>query len=481
MTQDTDSEIPSQIRTYQTIESVSGPLLFVKDTWGVGYSEIVEVRTPDGELRTGQVLEVQEGISIVQVFEGTRGLDTDKTTVRFLGESIQMPVAQDMIGRVFSGSGKIVDGGPELIPEDRLPVHGAPINPYAREYPREFIQTGLSCIDGLNTLVRGQKLPIFSGSGLPHNMIAAQIARQARVLGEEEEFAVVFSAMGITAEEARFFREDFERTGALSQVVLFLNLANQPAVERLLTPRVALTTAEFLAYEYDYHVMVILTDMTNYAESLREISAAREEVPGRRGYPGYLYTDLATNYERAGRIKGRSGTITQIPILSMPSDDITHPIPDLSGYITEGQLIVDRGLHRKGIYPPINPMPSLSRLMREGIGKGRTHPCHKSLSDQLYAGYSQGRNLRDLVAVVGEEALTDIDRKYLTFADRFENEFIRQDYYESRDILQTLEIGWELLGDIPEDELKRIPPKIMDCFHPSHRQANLSFDDPDPE
>ncbi|MFX0207493.1 MAG: V-type ATP synthase subunit B [Candidatus Hodarchaeota archaeon] len=473
-------EKSSQKRTYRTIDSITGPLVFVKDTQGVSYSEIVLIEDPSGEKRTGQVLEVSEDLAIIQSFEGTRGLDTSTTTVRFLGEAIKLSVSQEMIGRVFSGSGKPIDGAPPILPEDRVEIHGAPINPYARDFPREFIQTGISSIDGLNTLVRGQKLPIFSGSGLPHNKVAAQIARQAKVLGEEEEFAVVFVAMGITAEEARFFREDFEKSGALEKVVLFLNLADQPAVERLIAPRIGLTAAEFLAYEYDMHLLVILTDMTNYAEALREISAAREEVPGRRGYPGYLYTDLATIYERAGRIQGRNGTITQLPILSMPSDDITHPIPDLTGYITEGQLIVDRGLYRKGIYPPIDPLPSLSRLMREGIGKGRTHVCHQAVSDQLYAAYSHARGLRDLVAVVGEEALTPIDKKYLLFGDRFELEFLNQGDREERAILDTLDLGWDLLKDLPESELKRIPPRIM-TFHPSHRKKQLEFADETPK
>jgi V/A-type H+-transporting ATPase subunit B len=472
-------EKDSAKRTYQTVESVSGPLLFVKDTIGVSYGEIAEIETPEGGRRTGQVLESARGMAVVQVFEGTRALDTSKTTVRFLGENIRLPVAQDMIGRVFSGSGALIDDGPDIFAEEIRDIYGNPINPYARDFPREFIETGISSIDGLNTLVRGQKLPLFSASGLPHNRIAAQIARQAKVLGQEEEFAVIFAAMGITAEEARFFRDDFEKTGALERVVLFLNLANQPAVERLITPRLALTAAEFLAYEYDMHCLVILTDLTSYGEALREISAAREEVPGRRGYPGYLYTDLATIYERAGRIQGRKGSITQIPILTMPSDDITHPIPDLSGYITEGQLIVERGLYRKNIYPPINPLPSLSRLMREGIGQGRTHVCHPRLSDQLYAGYSKSVSLRDLVAVVGEESLGERDRRYLRFGERFEQEFLNQGYYEDRSIIETLDLGWDLLADLPERELNRIPPKYI-CFHPAHRTKSLEINDPEP-
>jgi V/A-type H+-transporting ATPase subunit B len=473
-------ESPSSVVTYSTVSSIAGPLIFVKNIKGVAYGEIVSVIAPNGEKRTGQVLEAAEDIAVVQVFEGTQGLDTRKTSARFLGETIKVAVSQDMLGRIFTGSGKRMDAGPEIFAEERLDITGAPINPYSREYPREFIQTGISSIDGLNTLIRGQKLPIFSGSGLPHNNIAAQIARQSTVLGKDEEFAVIFAAMGITTEEARFFREDFEKTGALERVILFLNLADSPAAERLITPRIALSVAEYLAFEYDYHCLVILTDMTNYSEALREISAAREEVPGRRGYPGYLYTDLATIYERAGRIKGHSGTITQLPILSMPSDDITHPIPDLSGYITEGQLIVDRDLNRRGIYPPIDPMPSLSRLMREGIGKGRTHVCHKPVADQMFAGYSLGRNLRDLVAVVGEESLTSTDKKYLRFADRFENEFLRQGYYESREVFETLELAWNLLSDLPEEELKRIPPKLLQVYHPKYRSKKLSIDDPEP-
>ncbi|MCK5588106.1 MAG: V-type ATP synthase subunit B, partial [Candidatus Lokiarchaeota archaeon] len=414
------------MKEYRTSSKVTGPLLFVEGVSGVGYAEIVEVETPSGDNRRGQVLEVAEGLAVVQVFEGTSGLDTSVTSVRFLGETLKLPVSADILGRVFDGSGEPIDGGPKIIPDDHFDITGAPINPDARTYPREFIQTGISTIDGLNTLVRGQKLPLFSGAGLPHNYIAAQIARQARVLGEAEDFAIVFAAMGITYEEAAFFRKDFEGTGALERVTLFLNLADDPAVERIITPRVALTCAEYLAYEQDYQVLVILTDMTNYCESLREISAAREEVPARRGYPGYLYTDLASIYERAGRITGRKGTITQMPILTMPNDDITHPIPDLTGYITEGQIYVDRGLHRRGIYPPIDVLPSLSRLMKEGIGKGLTREDHREVADQLYYGYSEGRDLRELVAVVGEEALTERDRRYLEFAERFEREFTSQ-------------------------------------------------------
>ncbi|HID18016.1 TPA: V-type ATP synthase subunit B, partial [Candidatus Bathyarchaeota archaeon] len=371
-------------KEYSTVREIAGPLLFIERTSGVAYGEVVKVRTPTGEERTGQVLEVGEGFAVVQVFEGTSGLDVSATMVKFAGETLKFPVSMDIMGRIFDGSGKPVDGGPEIVPEDEWDIHGAPINPYARAYPSEFIQTGLSCIDGMNTLVRGQKLPLFSGSGLPHNLVAAQIARQAKVPGREEEFAVIFAAMGITADEARFFREDFERRGALDKVVMFVNLADDPAIERLITPRLALTSAEYLAFQYDIHVLVILTDMTNYAEALREISAAREEVPGRRGYPGYMYTDLATVYERAGRIHERKGSVTQMPILTMPHDDITHPVPDLTGYITEGQIYLERGLHMRGIYPPINVLPSLSRLMNEGIGKGKTREDHRQVADQLY-------------------------------------------------------------------------------------------------
>jgi len=456
-------------REYSTIREISGPLLFVESVRGVGYGELVRVSAPGGEERRGQVLEVSENVAVVQVFEGTSGLDVSRTTVKFSGETIKLPVSSDMLGRILDGSGRPIDGGPRIIPEDYWDVHGAPINPYARAYPREFIQTGISAIDGMNTLVRGQKLPLFSGSGLPHNITAAQIARQAKVRGTEEPFTTVFAAMGITADEARFFREDFEKQGAFEHVTMFVNLADDPAIERILTPRLALTAAEFFAIKMGMHVLVILTDMTNYAEALREISAAREEVPGRRGYPGYMYTDLATIYERAGRTHGGKGSITQMPILTMPHDDITHPIPDLTGYITEGQIIVDRGLHRKGVYPPLDVSPSLSRLMREGIGKGRTRDDHREVSDQLYYGYAEGRSFRDLVAVVGEEALSSRDKLYLKFADIFERRFINQGVYEDRDIDQTLDLGWELLSMLPETELKRIDPSTIKKYHPKYR------------
>jgi len=447
---------------YRTVSDVRGPLLIVEHTHNVGYNEVVKIRSPSGEMLTGTVLETGRGKAIIQVFEGTRGLDADKTAVRFTGGTLKLPVSTEILGRVLDGSGNPLDKGPPLTAQDHRDINGSPINPYARQYPRQPIQTGLSVIDGLNTLVRGQKLPIFSGSGLPHNRIAAQIARQAEIPGEESDFAIVFAAMGITATEAQFFMNSFEETGALEHTALFLNLASDPAIERIITPRAALTAAEYLAYESDLHVLVILTDMTNYAEALREISAARSEVPGRRGYPGYLYTDLSMIYERAGRIRGRKGTVTQMPILSMPQDDMTHPIPDLSGYITEGQMIVARNLHRRGIYPPIDPGPSLSRLMKEGIGKGMTRFDHKEIQAQLYYGYSEGRDLRDLVAVVGSEALTDRDQKYLAFADRFEQEFINQGDHENRCFEETLDLGWDLLSEFPEKELKRCDIKTID-------------------
>jgi len=448
-------------REYLTVSKVSGPLMIVEGVGGVAYGEVVEIVTPNGETKRGQVLDAYEDRAIIQVYEGTGGIDTSRTRVRFTGETVKFGVGVELIGRVFSGKGMPIDGGPRPIFEDKWDVYGAPINPSAREYPSEFIQTGISSIDGMNTLVRGQKLPIFSGAGMPHNELAAQIARQAKVLGEEEKFAAIFCGMGITHEEAAFFMHDFERTGALERTTLFLNLANDPAIERILTPRLALTTAEYLAFVQGMNVLVILTDMTNYCEALREISAARSEVPGRRGYPGYLYTDLATVYERAGRIRGKKGSITQMPILTMPGDDITHPIPDLTGYITEGQLVMDRELHRKGIYPPLNVLPSLSRLMKDGIGAGHTREDHSDVSNQLYAAYAEGKDLRSLVAVVGEEALTERDRRYLNFADRFEREFANQSRDEDRSIETTLDLGWELLRALPEAELKRVDPKFI--------------------
>ncbi len=451
---------------YRTIREIKGPLLIVENTKDVAYGEVVKIRGPDGKERLGQVLEARENMAIVQVFEGTRGLDLKATTVKFLGDTLKIGVSLEMLGRVFDGTGRPIDGGPDIIPEEMRDINGYPINPSAREYPREFIQTGISTIDGMNTLVRGQKLPIFSGSGMPHNEIAAQIARQAKLRGKGEKFAVVFVAMGITAEEANFFRREFERTGALERTVLFLNLANDPAIERIVIPRMGLTVAEYLAYSKDMHVLVILTDMTNYCEALREISAAREEVPGRRGYPGYMYTDLATIYERAGRIRGKKGSITQIPILTMPDDDMTHPIPDLTGYITEGQIVLSRALHRRGIYPPINPLLSLSRLMKEGIGEGRTREDHAGVANQLYAAYAEGLRLRDLVAVVGEEALGEEDRILLKFADAFEERFITQGHDEDRSIEDTLNIAWNLLAMLPRGYLKKIDKEHIEKYLP---------------
>jgi len=452
-------------KEYRTITQIAGPLVFVEKTEPVGYGELVTISMPDGSTKRGQVLDTSTDIVVIQVFEGTGGIDRS-SGVRFLGETFKMPVSRDILGRILSGSGEPLDKGPPIVPEKRLEIIGSAINPWARDNPREFIQTGISSIDGMNTLVRGQKLPIFSGSGLPHNEIALQIARQSKVLGQKEEFAVVFAAMGITSEEAQHFMRDFERTGALRRAVVFLNLADDPAIERLLTPKLALTTAEYLAFELGMHVLVILTDITNYAEALRQIGAAREEVPARRGYPGYMYTDLASMYERAGRIKGKKGSITQFPILSMPGDDITHPIPDLTGYITEGQIVASRELHRKGIFPPVAVERSLSRLMGQGIGAGHTREDHRAVSDQLYAAYAEGRDLRGLVAIVGKEALSERDMKFLNFADAFEDRFIRQDRNEDRTIEQTLDLGWELLFMLPIDSLTKIDRKLIEKYHP---------------
>lgn len=457
-------------KEYKTISEIAGPLVFVEKTEWVGYGELVEIGLPDGTIKRGQVLDTSKDLVVVQIFEGTAGIDK-ASSVKFLGETAKLNVSKDMLGRILSGSGNPLDGGPPVIPEKRVEIIGSAINPFARASPKEFIQTGISTIDGMNTLVRGQKLPIFSGSGLPHNEIALQIARQAKVPGEEEAFAVVFAAMGITHEEAQIFMRDFERTGALKRAVLFLNLADDPAVERLITPRMALTAAEYLAFEQDYHILVIFTDLTNYCEALRQIGAAREEVPGRRGYPGYMYTDLATMYERAGRIKGKKGSITQIPILSMPDDDITHPIPDLSAYITEGQLVVSRELHRKGIYPPIDVSPSLSRLMDAGIGPGQTREDHKQVSDQCYAAYAEGRDLRGLVAIVGKEALTERDRKLLDFADIFEQQLVRQGREEDREVKKTLDLAWSLLGNIDESMLTKIDRETLAKYHPAHKKG----------
>ena len=453
-------------REYSTVSEVSGPLMIVEGVEGVGYNEIVEIETPTGENRKGQVLEVNEDLAVVQVFEGTDDLNTLNTKSRFTGETAKIGVSDDMMGRIFNGTGQPIDGGPEIIPDKELDINGNPMNPASREFPAEFIQTGISTIDGMNTLVRGQKLPIFSGSGLPHNDLAAQIARQAKVVGTDDDFAVIFAAMGITHEEANFFMKDFERTGALERVTVFMNLADDPAIERILTPKMALTTAEYFAFEKNMHVLVILTDLSNYCEALREVSAARDEVPGRRGYPGYMYTDLAGIYERAGRIAGKEGSITQMPILVMPQDDITHPIPDLTGYITEGQIVLSRDIHRKGIYPPVDVLPSLSRLMSGGIGDDKTRDDHSGVSDQLYSAYAEGRNLRDLVAVVGEEALTERDQSFLKFADNFEDQFIRQAKDEDRTIQETLDLGWKLLTVLPKTELKRVKDEFIEKYYP---------------
>jgi V/A-type H+-transporting ATPase subunit B len=453
------------LKEYTSVSEVSGPLMIVEKVKDVAYAELVEVTTPEGEKRLGQVLETREDKAIVQLFEGTSGIDTKETKVRFIGETMKLAVSEEMLGRVFNGVGKPIDSLPEVIPEKRIDINGNAINPFRRDHPSSFIQTGVSTIDMNNTLVRGQKLPIFSGSGLPHNQLAAQIARQAVVLGEKEKFAVVFAAMGITNEEALFFRQEFERTGSLGNVIMFLNLADDPAIERIITPRIALTAAEYLAYDKDMQVLVILTDMTNYCEALREISAARSEVPGRRGYPGYMYTDLATIYERAGRIKDRKGSLTQMPILTMPDDDITHPIADLTGYITEGQFVLSRDIHRKGIYPPVDVLPSLSRLMKNGIGEGKTRLDHANVSDQLYAAYAQGREMRDLVAVIGKESLSELDNKYLEFADKFEDLFVKQGFEDNRAIEETLAIAWKLLSDLPKAELKRIKKEFIDKYY----------------
>ena len=456
-------------KEYKTIREISGPLVFVEKTEPVSYGELVQVSLPDGSTKRGQVLDTSHDIVVVQIFEGTSGINKE-SGVKFLGETIKINLSKDMLGRIMSGAGEPIDGGAPIIPEQRQEIIGAAINPYSRDSPLEFIQTGISTIDGLNTLVMGQKLPIFSGAGLPHNDISLQIARQAQTLGADRDFAVVFCAMGITDEEAQYFMADFERTGALSRAAVFMNLASDPAVERLITPRMALTTAEYLAFEKGYDVLVILTDMTNYCEALRQIGAAREEVPGRRGYPGYMYTDLAQIYERAGLIKGKSGSVTQIPILTMPGDDITHPIPDLTGYITEGQIVVARDLHRKGIYPPNFVLPSLSRLMNAGIGDKKTREDHKQVSDQLYAGYAEGNDLRGLVAIVGKEALSDRDQKLLEFADEFEERFVTQDREENRSIEDTLEIGWDMLSKLPESALTRIDRKTLEKYHPAYRK-----------
>ena len=461
------------MKEYKTITRIEGPLVFVEKTEPVGYSEIVKLRLANGEIRTGQVLDTSEKLVVVQAFEGTRGIDKN-ATVKFLGDSMKLGVSEDMLGRILNGKGEPLDKGPGIIPEKKLDITGAAINPYARGSPADFIQTGISTIDAMNTLVRGQKLPIFSGSGLPHNEIALQIARQSKVIGMKEKFVVVFAAMGITNEEAQHFIRDFEETGAIERSVVFLNLADNPAVERLITPRMALTAAEYFAYEKDMHVLVILTDMTNYCESLREIGSAREEIPGRRGYPGYMYTDLATLYERAGIIKGKKGSITQLPILTMVGDDITHPIADLTGYITEGQIVLSRELHTKNVYPPIDVLPSLSRLMNLGIGKKNTREDHKQVSDQCYASYAEGRDLRGLVAIVGEDALSEKDKRLLHFAAIFEQEFVRQGKRDDRSIQQTLDLAWNLLGSMNKEDLTRISPEFKEKYYKSAVAKTIS-------
>ncbi|HHU53631.1 MAG TPA: V-type ATP synthase subunit B [Clostridiaceae bacterium] len=452
-------------KEYRTIEEIAGPLMLVQNVENVAYDELGEIILQNGEIRRCQVLEVNGTDALVQLFESSIGINVDHSKVRFLGHSMELPVSPDMLGRVFDGLGTPIDGGPEIIPVATMDTNGLPMNPAARAYPDEFIQTGISAIDGLNTLVRGQKLPIFSGSGLPHNKLASQIARQAKVLDDSEKFAVVFAAMGITFEDANFFIEDLHETGAISRSVMYVNLANDPAIERIATPRVALTTAEYLAFELDMHVLVILTDITYYAEALREVSAAKKEVPGRRGYPGYLYTDLAQIYERAGRLKGKAGSITMMPILTMPDDDKTHPIPDLTGYITEGQIILNRDLHNKAIQPPIDVLPSLSRLKDEAIGEGRTRSDHADTMNQLFAAYSRGKEAKELEIILGEEALSEMDRIYARFSDEFEANYISQGFDVNRSIEETLELGWDLLSILPRNELTRIDEKYIDRYY----------------
>ncbi|MBP3218613.1 MAG: V-type ATP synthase subunit B [Lachnospiraceae bacterium] len=452
-------------KEYRTIQEVAGPLMLVRDVENVAYDELGEIELANGEIRRCKVLEIDGGNALVQLYEASTGINLESSKVRFLGRSMELGVSEDMLSRVFDGLGRPIDGGPDILPDERRDINGLPMNPAARAYPEEFIQTGVSAIDGLNTLVRGQKLPIFSASGLPHANLAAQIARQARVVGTSEPFAVVFAAMGITFEESNFFIESFKETGAIDRAVLFMNLANNPAVERIATPRMALTAAEYLAFEKDMHVLVILTDITNYADSLREVSAARKEVPGRRGYPGYMYTDLASLYERAGRQKGKKGSITMIPILTMPEDDKTHPIPDLTGYITEGQIMLSRELYQKGIQPPIDVLPSLSRLKDKGIGEGKTRADHANTMNQLFAAYARGKDAKELMVILGEAALTDIDKLYAKFADAFEKEYVNQGYRTNRTIEETLEIGWKLLRILPRTELKRIKDEFLDQYY----------------
>ncbi len=458
------------VKEYQTVSSIAGPLMMVEMVDEAKYGHIVDIELRDGSIRHGQILQVENDKVLVQVFEGTRGIDADATTVRFLAKPLELAVSPEILGRVFNGLGEPKDDGPAVIAQKRLDINGNPINPFARNYPNEFIQTGISTIDGLNPLVRGQKLPIFSGSGLPHDDLTAQLARQATVLGKGEDFAVVFAAMGITFEAAQFFINDLKETGAIERAVMFVNLANDPAIERIATPRFALTAAEYLAFEQDMHVLVILNDMTNYCEALREISAARKEVPGRRGYPGYLYTDLATIYERAGRIKGKKGSITMVPVLTMPEDDKTHPVPDLTGYITEGQIILSRSLHRKAIAPPADVLPSLSRLKDKGIGEGKTREDHADLYNQLYAAYARGIEVQELATIMGEAALSEEDKKYMAFANEFEKRYISQDYYENRTVFETLDLGWELLSMFENSELKRIDVKLIEKYMPKFRK-----------
>lgn len=460
------------LKEYKTIREIVGPLMLVEGVEGVKYNEMVEIVAADGVIRRGKVLEINRDKALVQLFEPSQGIQMSSSKARFLGKSMELAVSEDMLGRVFDGIGNPRDGGAPVIPEDRLDVNGQPINPAARDYPDEFIQTGVSAIDGLNTLVRGQKLPVFSVSGLPHAELAAQIARQAKVLNSDSKFAVVFAAVGITFEEADFFISDFRKTGAIERAVLFINLANDPAVERIATPRMALTAAEYLAFEKGMHVLVITTDITNYAEALREVSAARKEVPGRRGYPGYLYTDLATLYERAGRINGKEGSITQIPILTMPEDDKTHPIPDLTGYITEGQIILSRELYKKGVTPPIDVLPSLSRLKDKGIGVGKTREDHADTMNQLFSAYARGKEAKELSTILGEAALTEIDKKYAHFADEFEKKYVSQGFNTNRSINETLDIGWELLRLLPRNELKRIKDKFLDMYYDKSEGLN---------
>ena len=452
-------------KEYRTIQEVAGPLMLVRGVEGVTYNELGEIELASGEKRRCKVLEIDGGNALVQLFESSTGINLSNSRVRFLGRSMELGVSEDMLSRVFDGLGRPIDGGPEILPDKRMDINGLPINPAARSYPQEFIQTGVSAIDGLNTLVRGQKLPIFSASGLPHAQLAAQIARQAKVRGTSEPFAVVFAAMGITFEESSFFVESFRKTGAIDRTVLFINLANDPVVERIATPRMALTAAEYLAFERGMHVLVILTDITNYADALREVSAARKEVPGRRGYPGYMYTDLASLYERAGRQKGKAGSITMIPILTMPEDDKTHPIPDLTGYITEGQIILSRELYRRGIMPPIDVLPSLSRLKDKGIGEGKTRADHANTMNQLFSAYARGKDAKELMTILGEAALTEIDKLYAKFADEFEKEYVSQGYEANRDIEETLAIGWKLLSILPRSELKRIKDEFLDQYY----------------